>query len=312
MVSTLNQTPNMTDRVINMENEENKQAAEKPAPKTRKTSAARVSTKTKEAKAEAAKPATPKTRTPRASKKVAADAAAPSEPAAAKPARKPRTPKAKVDAPAEAVAPAAEKPAAKRAPRAKKAAVEVPAEKPAVAIVKEEFTLPSPEAAPAKDGGAVNDNQRNNNRNKNQNRDQRNKRDHRDQNEGNGGFATPELVGGGDGNGGNKNKKRRNRRNRRGGEGQANPSAPSDVKVDPELLQECAWKIFLGEVTEEGLALLDDRSTAEVSRRAFRTAELFLMEAARRLERNARGPQQNMDADADDVDSGDDFDGSDD
>ncbi len=78
------------------------------------------------------------------------------------------------------------------------------------------------------------------------------------------------------------------------------------------MLQECAWKIFLGEVTEEGLALLDDRSTAEVSRRAFRAAELFLIEAARRLDRNARGPQNNADNDADDIDSDDDFDGSED
>ena len=42
-----------------------------------------------------------------------------------------------------------------------------------------------------------------------------------------------------------------------------------------------AWKIFLGEVTEEGLALMDDRTAAEASRRAFRVAELFLIEAAR-------------------------------
>ena len=43
-----------------------------------------------------------------------------------------------------------------------------------------------------------------------------------------------------------------------------------------------AWKIYLGEVTEEGLALMDDRTAAEASRRAFRVAELFLTEAARR------------------------------
>ena len=42
-----------------------------------------------------------------------------------------------------------------------------------------------------------------------------------------------------------------------------------------------AWKIYLGEVTEEGLALMDDRTAAEASRRAFRVAELFLIEASR-------------------------------
>ncbi|MBQ2379357.1 MAG: hypothetical protein II295_03095 [Akkermansia sp.] len=34
-------------------------------------------------------------------------------------------------------------------------------------------------------------------------------------------------------------------------------------------------------MTEEGLALMDDRTAAEASRRAFRVAELFLIEAAR-------------------------------
>ena len=51
--------------------------------------------------------------------------------------------------------------------------------------------------------------------------------------------------------------------------------------MDPQELVRRAWKIFLGEVTEEGLALMDDRTAAEASRRAFRVAELFLIEAAR-------------------------------
>ena len=42
-----------------------------------------------------------------------------------------------------------------------------------------------------------------------------------------------------------------------------------------------AWKIYLGEVTEDGLALMDDRTAAEAARRSFRVAELFLIEAAR-------------------------------
>ena len=50
--------------------------------------------------------------------------------------------------------------------------------------------------------------------------------------------------------------------------------------VDAEKLTAHAWKIFKGEVTEEGLALMDDSTAAETARRAFRVAELFLIEAA--------------------------------
>lgn len=97
------------------------------------------------------------------------------------------------------------------------------------------------------------------------------------------GFAVPEVVGGNEGgNGGNGRRKRRRNRNRRGGEGnqpqQQNQGTP---RVDPDELCRRAWKIFLGEVTEEGLALMDDRTAAEASRRAFRVAELFLQEASR-------------------------------
>lgn len=95
------------------------------------------------------------------------------------------------------------------------------------------------------------------------------------------GFATPETVGGEGGNGGNGRRKRRRNRNRRGGEErqpQQNGPAP---RVDADELYRRAWKIFLGEVTEEGLALMDDRTAQEASRRAFRVAELFLLEAAR-------------------------------
>lgn len=55
----------------------------------------------------------------------------------------------------------------------------------------------------------------------------------------------------------------------------------STPQIDADELVRRAWKIFLGEVTEEGLALMDDRTASEASRRAFRVAELFLTEAAR-------------------------------
>lgn len=93
------------------------------------------------------------------------------------------------------------------------------------------------------------------------------------------GFAAPETVGGNESVSNNRRKRRR--RNRRGnGETSAFP-APSHLRVDTDELVRRAWKIYLGEVTEEGLALMDDRTAAEASRRAFRVAELFLLEAAR-------------------------------
>ena len=94
------------------------------------------------------------------------------------------------------------------------------------------------------------------------------------------GFATPETVGGEQG-GGNGRRKRRRNRNRRGEGGNNAPQSTAPLRVDAEELNRRAWKIFLGEVTEEGLALMDDRTAAEAARRAFRMAELFLQEAAR-------------------------------
>jgi hypothetical protein len=53
-------------------------------------------------------------------------------------------------------------------------------------------------------------------------------------------------------------------------------------KLDADQLARKAWKIFLSEVSEEGLALIDDQDAREISRRSFRLAEIFLEEAARR------------------------------
>jgi len=113
------------------------------------------------------------------------------------------------------------------------------------------------------------------------------------------GFAVPETVGGNEGgNGGNNRRKRRRNRNHRGNEGQSpQPQAPQ-VRVDADELVRRAWKIYLGEVTEEGLALMDDRTAAEASRRAFRVAELFLIEASRhrRNDRSQQPPAENDDS----------------
>lgn len=95
------------------------------------------------------------------------------------------------------------------------------------------------------------------------------------------GFAVPETVGGGEGGSGGGRRKRRRNRNRNRENGQQPQQPQAAPHVDKEELVRRAWKIFLGEVTEEGLALMDDRTAAEASRRAFRVAELFLIEAAR-------------------------------
>jgi hypothetical protein len=53
-------------------------------------------------------------------------------------------------------------------------------------------------------------------------------------------------------------------------------------RVDPELLAKRAWKIYLAEISEEGVALVGDGDARELSRRCFRLAEIFLEEQARR------------------------------
>lgn len=94
------------------------------------------------------------------------------------------------------------------------------------------------------------------------------------------GFAAPETVGGNEGGSNSRRKRRRNRnRNRENGQQPQQPQA--SPQVDKEELVRRAWKIYLGEVTEDGLALMDDRTAAEAARRSFRVAEIFLIEAAR-------------------------------
>ena len=62
----------------------------------------------------------------------------------------------------------------------------------------------------------------------------------------------------------------------------ASHNKPARVKVDPEQLAKFAWKIYLAEVSEEGVALVGDHDARELSRRCFRLAEIFLEEQARR------------------------------
>ena len=60
------------------------------------------------------------------------------------------------------------------------------------------------------------------------------------------------------------------------------PHQAPRTKLDPELLAKFAWKIYLSEVSEEGVALVGDNDAKELSRRCFRLAEIFIEEQARR------------------------------
>jgi hypothetical protein len=56
---------------------------------------------------------------------------------------------------------------------------------------------------------------------------------------------------------------------------------PQRAKIDPEILTKMAWKIYLAEVSEEGVALIGDNDAKDLSRRCFRLAEIFIEEQSR-------------------------------
>ena len=63
---------------------------------------------------------------------------------------------------------------------------------------------------------------------------------------------------------------------------QKRPNQAPRVRIDNDLLAKFAWKIYLAEVSEEGVALVGDGDARELARRCFRLAELFLEEQGRR------------------------------
>ena len=63
---------------------------------------------------------------------------------------------------------------------------------------------------------------------------------------------------------------------------QAQAQAQTRGPVNPEELAKKAWKIFLAEVSEEGVALIGDHDARELSKRCFRLAEIFIEEQGRR------------------------------
>lgn len=74
------------------------------------------------------------------------------------------------------------------------------------------------------------------------------------------------------------------------------PPQPPRTRVDPELLAKRAWKIYLAEVSEDGVALIGDQDARELARRCFRLAEIFLDEQSRRVpspQQAANPPQGN-------------------
>lgn len=62
----------------------------------------------------------------------------------------------------------------------------------------------------------------------------------------------------------------------------ARQSQPQRPKLDAEMVSKLAWKIYLAEVSEEGVALIGDSDARELSRRCFRLAEIFIEEQSRR------------------------------
>ena len=68
--------------------------------------------------------------------------------------------------------------------------------------------------------------------------------------------------------------------------------AASLKQLDCKKVASRAWKMFLAEVSEEGLALMDDQTAREAARRAFRCAEFFMMEEARRKHAQKAALQQ--------------------
>lgn len=60
------------------------------------------------------------------------------------------------------------------------------------------------------------------------------------------------------------------------------PTQQPRPKLDADALAKRAWKIYLAEISEEGVALVGDNDAKELSRRCFRLAEIFMEEQARR------------------------------
>lgn len=73
------------------------------------------------------------------------------------------------------------------------------------------------------------------------------------------------------------------------------PKPRTSVAIDSKDMAKKAWKIFQSEVTEEGLALLDDNGLRDYARSSFNAARLFLEEKERLVarEKQAKAEKKN-------------------
>ena len=140
----------------------------------------------------------------------------------------------------------------------------------------------------------------------NRNQDQQ----ERHEQHGNESFAQPETVGGGSDTPFNKRKRRRRNKKGNGGADDRQPAMQDTASLknlDGKKVAARAWKMFLAEVSEEGLALMDDQTAREAARRAFRCAEFFMMEESRRkqslkaVSQQGRNASQEEDRDAEEA-----------
>lgn len=71
------------------------------------------------------------------------------------------------------------------------------------------------------------------------------------------------------------------RRRSRGSSGPKPPKESGSHDHDSEKVAKYAWKIYLAEITEEGVTMVDDRTAKELARRCFELAVTFLDEQAK-------------------------------
>jgi len=95
----------------------------------------------------------------------------------------------------------------------------------------------------------------------------------------------------------NQNQPRRGRNRNRSRQDKPQPEE-TKVKLDTKLVAKRAWKIYLGEVNEEGLALIADKDARELARRSLRVAEIYTQEEAVSLQRvkKQKGPKVKKEA----------------
>ncbi len=75
---------------------------------------------------------------------------------------------------------------------------------------------------------------------------------------------------------------RDDRQNGRRDQQKQRPPQKQRPRLDSDKVAKNAWKIFLAEVSEEGVALIADNDARELARRCFRLSEIFLEEESRR------------------------------